>query len=135
VNAEAHALKTTRNGHRRISKATNPTAEPDCVVFVSEVLVAGGLERVLAPPLTVDDPPDVDEPPEFEFPPPAPPAALKTGAAIALEGSTSAPVPQRMVSPAPVTSFSSGGTLDPSAPATMNRVTQVTLVVPGAVNW
>jgi len=58
----------------------------------------------------------------------------KAGGGIAVEGSASAPVPHGTVCPFDC-SVSVAGVTEPSAAAMVNRVTQVTLCVAGAVNW
>lgn len=62
------------------------------------------------------------------------PAAPRTGAGVALEGSTKAPVPQGIASPPGCVAFS-GSTVLPVASAIVKRVVHVMLVVEGSVNW
>ena len=61
-------------------------------------------------------------------------AVPRTGAGVALEGSTKAPVPQGIGSPPGCVAFS-GSTVLPLASTIVKRVVHVILVVEGSVNW
>jgi len=77
---------------------------------------------------------EFEPPAELEPPVELEPVAPKFGAATAVEGSTSAPLPQATSSPVDDFSVSVAGVLEPSAAAMVKRVVQVMLVVAGAVN-
>jgi hypothetical protein len=162
VNAEAHAVSATTNGHTRASRTIGPTAlDPDGEGVAEEEEFDGALD------LGADVWPAVpegfcealfDEAPEgapegvpegaleaelgsadAELAPLEPPVVLlvvsKVGGPTAVEGSTSAPLPNPTVVPSDAFSVCVGWVVEPSAPAMVNRVVQVTLGVPPEVNW
>lgn len=156
----ADAVSAATMGHTRMSIATGRTAalEPDGCGGDDELaaLSPWGLERMLdregfavgvvaaaeaegtlgtlgkGALEPAAEAPEVSTPAtEFD---PEDDVALKAGGGVAEEGSTSAPMPHLTVCPSDC-SVSVAGVLEPSAAAMVNRVVQVTLLVPGAVNW
>jgi len=150
VNAMADAVSAAANGHMRVSRAIGPTATaalvPDVWGAEDEIEASldleGVVERVNEPVGVVAADPVDKGAPEAELDPvdlgPADalelPVELKVGGGVAVDGSTSAPVPNATVCPFDC-SVSVAGVEEPSAPAIVKRVVQVKLPVPAAVNW
>jgi len=153
VNAMADALSAARTGHMRVSTASGPTAsaalvpeacaapltpepevEPDAFVLpdgveegVVERVRDGEAEGVVAAsvwalPELAPEAPEATEEPEH------------VGAATAVDGSVSAPVPKATGCPLNC-SVCAAGVLEPSAPAMVNRPVHWTTVVAQDVNW
>lgn len=94
-------------------------------VLTPDVVSAGGtLIEVVA----------VDAPEATDVPEPDAPAAAKVGGGMTAAASSRAPTPHPITAPSGWVSLA-GAVVEPSAPANVQRVVQVVLGAPGAVNW